>query len=45
LVAWAEVAPQQDQSSTSFNSIPRARLTALTDWSYSFAVPWREHPG
>ena len=31
LVLWAEVAPQQDQSSISSNSIPRAWLTDLTD--------------
>ena len=45
LVLWAAVAPQQDQSSTSLSSIPSAALTALTDWSYSLAVAWSEHPG
>ena len=44
-VACAELAPQQDQSSISSRSIPRLRLTALTDWSYSLAVPCSEDPG
>jgi hypothetical protein len=30
-VLWADDAPQQDQSSTSFNSMLRARLTAFMD--------------
>jgi hypothetical protein len=38
-VLCADVAPQQDQSSISWVSMPRAWLTASMDWLYSFAVP------
>ncbi len=43
--AYAAVAPQQFQSSSSTSSIPRASQAALVEVSYSFAVAWREQPG
>jgi len=43
-VQWAELAPQQVQSSSSWSWISRRVETVWIDSSYSLAVPCKEHP-